>query len=102
MGPVGKLMALDRIEEGFIAWFGNGAFLWVVYVFMLILSIVFITVPLVSGVLAVYGKAIQVGKGGIKIGVLPIIEKQQKAAAQEEKVEEVAEPEPVEEEKTEE
>lgn len=102
MGPVGKIMALDRIEEGFIAWFGNGAFLWVVYVFMLILSIVFITVPLLSGVLAVYGKAIQVGKGGIKIGVLPIIEKQQKAAAQEEKVEEVAEPEPVEEEKTEE
>ena len=104
MGPVGKIMALNRIEEGFVAWFGNGTFLWVVYVFMLILSIIFITVPLVSGVLAVKGKAIQVGKGGIKIGVLPIIAKQEKAKAE---AEEVKEEEPVaeetqEEEKTEE
>ena len=48
IGPVGKVMMLDRIVEGFEAWFGSGAFLYVVFVFMLILSIVFITVPIVS------------------------------------------------------
>ncbi len=101
MGPVGKIMALNRIEEGFIAWFGNGAFLWVVYVFMLILSIVFITVPLVSGVLAVKGKTIQLGKHGIKIATLPIILKQEQANVEEEKEEVVVE-ETTTEEKTEE
>jgi len=101
MGPVGKIMALNRIEEGFIAWFGNGAFLWVVYVFMLILSIVFITVPLVSGVLAVKGKTIQLGKRGIEIATLPIILKQEQAKAEEGK-EEVVVGETTTEEKTEE
>ena len=101
MGPVGKIMALNRIEEGFIAWFGNGAFLWVVYVFMLILSIVFITVPLVSGVLAVKGKTIQLGKHGIKIATLPIILKQEQAKVEEGKEEVVVE-ETTTEEKTEE
>ena len=48
IGPVGEAMMLDRIVAGFEAWFGTGAFVYVVYVFMLILSIVFITVPLVS------------------------------------------------------
>ena len=80
MGPVGKLMAVHRIEEGFIAWFGNGTFLWVIYAFMLVLSIVFITVPLISGILAVKGKTIKLG-GGLKLATLPIIEKQEKEAA---------------------
>lgn len=80
MGPVGKLMAVHRIEEGFIAWFGNGTFLWVIYAFMLILSIVFITVPLISGILAVKGKTIKLG-GGLTLATLPIIEKQEKEAA---------------------
>ncbi len=80
MGPVGKLMAVHRIEEGFIAWFGNGTFLWVIYAFMLVLSIVFITVPLISGILAVKGKTIKLG-GGLTLATLPIIEKQEKEAA---------------------
>lgn len=80
MGPVGKIMAVDRIEEGFIAWFGNGTFLWVIYAFMLLLSIIFITVPLVSGILACKGKTIKLG-GGLTLAPLPIIEKQQKEAA---------------------
>ena len=111
MGPVGKLMALDRIEEGFIAWFKDGPFLWVIYSFMLVLSIIFITFPLVTGVLACKGKTIKIG-AGIGIGTLPIIEKQQKAEAlkqlseesvekEEEIVEEKTEETPTEEEKTE-
>ena len=115
MGPVGKLMALDRIEEGFIAWFKDGPFLWVIYSFMLVLSIIFITFPLLTGVLACHGKTIKVG-AGISIGTLPIIEKQQKEealnqpseveTAKEEEaaepVEEKAEESPAEDEKTEE
>ena len=106
MGPVGKIMAVNRIEEGFIAWFGNGTFLWVIYAFMLVLSIIFITVPLVSGVLACKGKTIKLG-GGLTLAPLPIIEKQQKAQALadqtvEETVEEAKEEEEKEEEEKEE
>jgi len=107
MGPVGKIMAVNRIEEGFIAWFGNGTFLWVIYAFMLVLSIIFITVPLVSGVLACKGKTIKLG-GGLTLAPLPIIEKQQKAQAlaeqtvEEETVEEAKEEEEKVEEPTEE
>ena len=48
IGPVGEVMMLDRIVEGFVSWFGDGAFLYVVFAFMLVLSIVFIAVPIVS------------------------------------------------------
>ena len=80
IGPVGQIMALDRIVDGFTDWFGNGAFLYVVFVFMLILSIIFIAFPLVTGVLTVKGKAIVVGKNqngkfGIFIDDLPVIKK---------------------------
>lgn len=61
MGPVGKVMSLDKILAGFIAWFGNGALLYVVLVVMLLLSIVFISFPLLTGILAVKGKTIKVG-----------------------------------------
>ena len=102
MGPVGKIMAVNRIEEGFIAWFGNGTFLWVIYAFMLVLSIIFITVPLVSGVLACKGKTIKLG-GGLQLAPLPIIEKQQKAQAlTDQTVEETVEEAKEEEEKVEE
>ncbi len=83
IGPVGKIMTIDKIIDGFVAWFGNGAFLTVVLVFMLILSIVFIAFPLVTGVLAVKGKTIKVGKRpdsgkfGIYLAPLPVIAKQE-------------------------
>ena len=78
MGPVGQIMTLDKILAGFEAWFGSGAFLYVVLVFMLLLSIVFISFPLLTGVLAVKGKAIIVGKQkngkfGIGLGPLPVL-----------------------------
>lgn len=86
MGPVGGFMGVNRIAAGFMAWFGNGGLLWVVYVFMLILSIVFLAVPLITGVLAVKGKALKIGKqpdgrkGFIGIIELPVITKMKKAA----------------------
>ncbi len=82
MGPVGKVMALDRILLGFKDWFSDGALLYVVLSFMLVLSIVFITVPLVSGILTVKGKTIKVGKNdkgkfGISIATLPVLAKRE-------------------------
>ena len=53
LGAIDAIMRTDRIYEGFVAWFRDGAFMWVVLVFMLLLSIVFITFPLVTGILAV-------------------------------------------------
>lgn len=78
IGPVGKIMAIDRIIDGFQAWFGSGAFLYVVYAFMLLLSIIFIAFPLVTGTLAVKGKALKIGKKkngkfGVEIGTLPVL-----------------------------
>ena len=86
MGPVGKIMALDRILAGFEAWFGGGAFLYVVLVVMLLLSIVFISFPLLTGILAVKGKTIVVGKqknGKFGIGLAPLPVLAARAAADE-------------------
>ncbi len=77
IGPVGEIMALDLIVLGFVEWFGDGAFLYVVYAFMLVLSLVFIAVPLVTGILTVQGKTIEVKiedkKLKIALGVLPVL-----------------------------
>lgn len=78
LGPVGKIMALDKILQGFEEWFGSGAFLYVVLTFMLLLSIIFISFPLLTGVLAVKGKTIKIGKGkngkfGISLAPLPVL-----------------------------
>lgn len=80
-GPVGEVMGLPKIIDGFVALFGNGALLYVVFAFMLLLSIVFIAFPLVTGVLAVKGKALKIGRKreggfGIFLAPLPVLEKQ--------------------------
>lgn len=59
VGPVGKIMMLDRIAEGFVEWFGSGAFIWIVYSFMLIVSIVFISVPIITCVQTVNKKPVK-------------------------------------------
>ena len=91
MGPVGKVMSLDKILAGFIAWFGNGALLYVVLVVMLLLSIVFISFPLLTGILAVKGKTIKVGKqsnGKFGIGLAPLPVLAARAAADKQQPEE--------------
>lgn len=79
MGFVGReIMMLDTIVAGFHAWFGNGAFVYVVYAFMLVLSIVFLLEPLAVGILALKGKALflfEKGKPIVYIGELPILKK---------------------------
>ena len=86
-------MRTDRIYNGFVAWFGDGAFLWVVLVVMLLLSLVFITFPLLTGVLAVkYGKTLGIKKkGGFGVIVLPVLEKMNAAKSEEEESSECAE-----------
>jgi hypothetical protein len=80
LGPVGgAVMGVDKIAAGFVDWFGNGAFVYVVYAFMLVLSIIFISVPLISGVLAVSkDKTLKIGKQangkfGIGTTTLPVV-----------------------------
>lgn len=82
LNAVDAIMRTDLIYQGFVAWFGDGAFLWVVLVFMLLLSIVFITFPLLTGILAVKcDKTLGVKKGGgFGVIVLPVVAKQLAAA----------------------
>ena len=79
MGFVGKeIMMLDTIVDGFHAWFGNGVFVYVVYSFMLVVSIVFLLEPLGVGILALKGKALYLfekGKPLAYIGELPVLKK---------------------------
>ncbi|MCR4661796.1 MAG: hypothetical protein K5765_07370 [Clostridia bacterium] len=58
LGPVGQFMGLDRIDASFLRWF-NSPIIYVVFAVMLILSIIFITFPLITGILAVKGKTIK-------------------------------------------
>lgn len=83
LNPLDALMRTDRIHQGFVAWFGDGAFMWVVLAVMLILSLVFITFPILTGVMAVKSeKTFGLKKGGgFGVIVLPVVEKQRAAAA---------------------
>lgn len=83
IGPVGEIMTLQKIVDGFVAWFGSGAFIYVVFVFMLILSLIFLAFPLFTGILTLKGKTLKVGKKedgkfGISIATLPVLEKKAK------------------------
>ncbi len=80
---VDQVMRTDNILKGFMAWFGNGAFLWVVLVFMLLLSILFLLEPLFAGICVTKGKILNiVGKnkdGKVRLfctDELPVLKKQ--------------------------
>ncbi len=79
MGFVGReIMMLDTIVAGFHGWFGSGAFVYVVYAFMLIVSIVFLLEPLGVGILALKGKTLVLFKKGgpvFSIEELPVLKK---------------------------
>lgn len=83
---VDQIMRTDNILGGFIDWFGDGAFLWVVLVFMLLLSILFLLEPLCAGICVTKGKILNiVGKnkdGKIRIfctDELPVLKAQREA-----------------------
>lgn len=84
---VDQVMRTDNILKGFIAWFGDGAFLWVVLVFMLLLSILFLLEPLFAGICVTKGKILNiVGKnkdGKVRLfctDELPVLKKQREEA----------------------
>ncbi len=84
---VDQVMRTDNILKGFMAWFGDGAFLWVVLVFMLLLSILFLLEPLCAGICVTKGKILNiVGKnkdGKVRLfctDELPVLKKQREEA----------------------
>lgn len=87
LNALDAIMRMDRIYEGFVDWFGNGGLMWAVYAVMLVLSLVFITFPLLTGILAVKNEqTLGFKKEGFPFGVitLPVVAKQRAAAAAEE------------------
>lgn len=84
LNALDAIMRTDRIYEGFVDWFRDGALMWVVLVVMLILSLVFITFPLLTGILAVKkDQTLGFKKTGFPFGVitLPVVERQRAEAA---------------------
>lgn len=86
LNVVDQIMRTDNILAGFMDWFGNGAFLWVVLVFMLLLSILFLLEPLFAGICVTKGKILNiVGKnknGKIRLFTtdeLPVLKAQREA-----------------------
>lgn len=80
IGPVGEMMMLSTIVADFNLLFPSVAGLYVIYVLLFFMSIIFISVPLLTGVLAVKGKTIKVGKKdngkfGVCLATLPVIAK---------------------------
>ena len=85
LNPVDAVMRMDRIYEGFMAWFGDGGLMWAVLAVMLVLSLVFITFPLLTGILAVKNEqTLGFKKEGFPFGVitLPVVEKMRAAQAE--------------------
>lgn len=83
LNPLDALMRTDRIYLGFVDWFGSDGLLWAVLVVMLLLSLVFITFPLLTGILAVKNEqTLGFKKEGFPFGVitLPVVAKQRAAA----------------------
>lgn len=87
LNAVDALMRTDRIYEGFVAWFGDGGLMWAVLTVMLLLSLVFITFPLLTGIMAVKNEqTLGFKKKGFPFGVitLPVVERLRAEAAAEE------------------
>lgn len=87
LNALDALMRTDRIYEGFVAWFGDGGLMWAALAVMLVLSLVFITFPLLTGIMAVKNEqTLGFKKKGFPFGVitLPVVERLRAEAAAEE------------------
>ena len=87
LNAIDAVMRTDRIYEGFVAWFGDGGLMWAVFAVMLLLSLVFITFPLLTGIMAVKNEqTLGFKKKGFPFGVitLPVVERLRAEAAAEE------------------
>ena len=89
LNALDAIMRMDRIYEGFVAWFGDGGLMWAVLAVMLVLSLVFISFPLATGILAVKNEqTLGFKKEGFPFGVitLPVVEKMRAAQAEQDGV----------------
>ena len=89
LNPMDAIMRMDRIYEGFVALFRDGGLMWAVLAVMLVLSLVFITFPLLTGILAVKNEqTLGFKKEGFPFGVitLPVVEKMRAAQAEQDGV----------------
>ena len=89
LNALDAIMRMDRIHEGFVAWFGDGGLMWAVLAVMLVLSLVFISFPLATGILAVKNEqTLGFKKEGFPFGVitLPVVEKMRAAQAEQDGV----------------
>lgn len=89
LNALDAIMRMDRIYEGFVDWFGNGGLMWAVLAVMLVLSLVFISFPLATGILAVKNEqTLGFKKEGFPFGVitLPVVEKMRAAQAEQDGV----------------
>ena len=82
----GNIMGVHTIYEGFEMWFKDGAFIWVVFVFMAILGVVFLIEPLAAGICVVKGKILLLfskdenGKFHLfRVAELPVLKKRRAA-----------------------
>lgn len=89
LNALDAIMRMDRIYEGFVDWFGDGGLMWAVLAVMLVLSLVFISFPLATGILAVKNEqTLGFKKEGFPFGVitLPVVEKMRAAQAEQDGV----------------
>ena len=89
LNALDAIMRTDRIYEGFVAWFGDGGLMWAVLAVMLVLSLVFISFPLLTGIPAVKNEqTLGFKKEGFPFGVitLPVVEKMRAAQAEQDGV----------------
>ena len=89
LNALDAIMRMDRIYEGFVDWFSDGGLMWAVYAVMLVLSLVFISFPLATGILAVKNEqTLGFKKEGFPFGVitLPVVEKMRAAQAEQDGV----------------
>lgn len=59
LNAIDGIMGVNNIYLGFADWFGEGAGLWVILSFMMILGIVFLFEPLIAGICVMKGKMLQ-------------------------------------------
>ncbi len=86
LNAIDGIMGTHNIYLGFEDWFGEGALLWVVLVFMGILGVVFLAEPLAAGICVVKGKQLALfGKNSkgkfavVSIVELPVLRKMREA-----------------------
>jgi len=89
LNAIDKVMGTHNIYLGIADWFGEGAFSWVVLIFLAILGVVFLAEPLAAGICVCKGKILNIfgaddngKKGLIKIATLPVVKKQKEEQAQ--------------------